>query len=283
MAKNELVLKLIKKYQQNKAIIGSGHCKFYPTCSVYAYETFKKFNFFYASLLTIIRLIRCNPLAKRRYYPVKLTKKEKLEQKYLKTCDQYLNEPLTSFLMSLDQRDEVDNLFPYLYDYYYKPHFASSETAKIKMSNQMIISDEIISDVTKNIHTYYFQDLLKIAQELKAYGYLTKKLEESEIKPSTKYLYFVDDLKIEDLLKLNGIFEGVVLVNNYAGEINYLDFKVMEIKDDDFNEESIIHQNVIIKTNKVNIVKFLPHINFAINFYHTLDEIDYLYNINKRL
>ena len=64
---------LIRLYQR---IPGPWHnqCRYYPTCSNYAIETYKKFNFFYASLLVGIRILRCNALAKRRYYPVKLTK-----------------------------------------------------------------------------------------------------------------------------------------------------------------------------------------------------------------
>ena len=45
--KNEFAVKLIKSYQKNKSVIGVGHCKFYPTCSNYAIETYKKFNFFH--------------------------------------------------------------------------------------------------------------------------------------------------------------------------------------------------------------------------------------------
>ena len=79
--KNKAMVNLIESYQKNKSVIGVGHCKFYPTCSCYAKETYKKFNFFYASLLTIYRLLRCNPFKTRKYDPVKLTKREKQEKK----------------------------------------------------------------------------------------------------------------------------------------------------------------------------------------------------------
>ena len=103
--RNKFVIKLIEKYQQNKALIGTGHCRFYPTCSNYAKEAYQKFNFFYATLLTSIRLLRCNPLAKRRYYPVKLTKQEKQDIKYLNTINQYLGNDFTSYLLSIDSID----------------------------------------------------------------------------------------------------------------------------------------------------------------------------------
>ncbi len=68
--RNPLIIKMIKAYQKNKTT--SGHCKFYQTCSNYAIGCYKKFDFFYASLLVAIRILRCNYFAKRRYYPVPL-------------------------------------------------------------------------------------------------------------------------------------------------------------------------------------------------------------------
>lgn len=74
---NKLAIKLIKKYQQNKAVIGSGRCKHYPSCSNYAIEAYQKFNFFKASILVGWRILRCNPLTKKVYDPVPLTRAEK--------------------------------------------------------------------------------------------------------------------------------------------------------------------------------------------------------------
>lgn len=74
---NKLMLKAIKKYQANKAIIGTGHCRFQPTCSNFAMETYQKFSFSVATIHVAIRILRCNPFAKRRLYPVPLTKQER--------------------------------------------------------------------------------------------------------------------------------------------------------------------------------------------------------------
>ena len=80
----KLAIKLIKSYQ--KATENSNHrCRFFPSCSNYALEAYEKFNFFYASLLTFWRILRCNPLSKGGYDPVPLTKKEKLAKK-LSNC-----------------------------------------------------------------------------------------------------------------------------------------------------------------------------------------------------
>jgi len=74
---NNFIIKLIKRYQ-----IGhrgrSSHCRYNPTCSHYGLEAYSKFNFFYASFLTISRILRCNPLFKPKYDPVPLSKLEKL-------------------------------------------------------------------------------------------------------------------------------------------------------------------------------------------------------------
>ena len=79
---NKLVLRLINFYQKNKNP-NSKRCKYVPSCSNYAKESFEKFNFFKAFFLTIWRLLRCNPFSKGGFDPVPLSKKEKEELKKL--------------------------------------------------------------------------------------------------------------------------------------------------------------------------------------------------------
>jgi len=45
-------------------------CRFTPTCSAYAIEAFKKRGFFVGLILTLGRILRCNPLFKGGYDPV---------------------------------------------------------------------------------------------------------------------------------------------------------------------------------------------------------------------
>lgn len=45
-------------------------CRFYPTCSAYAYESFSKYGFFKGLYLTLWRILRCNPFCKGGYDPV---------------------------------------------------------------------------------------------------------------------------------------------------------------------------------------------------------------------
>lgn len=65
----KLSLKLIKLYQ---SIPGPWHnsCRFYPTCSNYAYEAISKYGFFKGWFLSIKRIMRCNPFGGSGYDPV---------------------------------------------------------------------------------------------------------------------------------------------------------------------------------------------------------------------
>ncbi|MDY0063842.1 MAG: membrane protein insertion efficiency factor YidD [Bacilli bacterium] len=76
---NKLIIRLLRFYQQR--FPHQARCRYHPTCSQYALESFQKFNFFKAAGLSIYRIIRCNPLSKGGYDPVPLTKKEKQAKK----------------------------------------------------------------------------------------------------------------------------------------------------------------------------------------------------------
>ena len=53
-------------------------CKFIPTCSNYGIEAIKTYGSVKGSILTIKRIIRCNPLSKGGYDP--LIKEKKYEK-----------------------------------------------------------------------------------------------------------------------------------------------------------------------------------------------------------
>ncbi|MCF7926659.1 MAG: membrane protein insertion efficiency factor YidD [Candidatus Izimaplasma sp.] len=72
----KLIIKLIEAYQKNTKNTNPT-CRYYPTCSNYSKEAYKKHNIFYASILSIWRILRCNPLSKGGYDPVPKTNKEK--------------------------------------------------------------------------------------------------------------------------------------------------------------------------------------------------------------
>jgi len=75
-------IKLIKWYQ-TKISPNKGHkCRHKPTCSNYALEAYERHNFFYASFLSLKRILSCNPLFKPKYDPVP---KKKIQRKLIKS------------------------------------------------------------------------------------------------------------------------------------------------------------------------------------------------------
>jgi len=51
-------------------MFGTSKCKFTPTCSSYAIEALEKYGFIKGSLLSIRRILRCNPFSKGGFDPV---------------------------------------------------------------------------------------------------------------------------------------------------------------------------------------------------------------------
>lgn len=65
-----IVIALIKFYQRCISPVKPPCCRFTPTCSAYAIEAFTKRGFFVGLILTVWRLLRCNPFSKGGYDPV---------------------------------------------------------------------------------------------------------------------------------------------------------------------------------------------------------------------
>ena len=61
---------LISLYRKFISPIKPPCCRFTPTCSAYAIEAFKKRGFFVGFILTVWRILRCNPFCKGGYDPV---------------------------------------------------------------------------------------------------------------------------------------------------------------------------------------------------------------------
>lgn len=55
------VILIIKLYKYFISPFFYNSCKFEPSCSSYALECFRKFNFLKASYKTLLRILRCNP------------------------------------------------------------------------------------------------------------------------------------------------------------------------------------------------------------------------------
>lgn len=68
--RNPIIL-LIKLYKIFISPMLGKRCRFYPSCSDYAVEALKKKGLIIGSLMAAWRILRCNPLSKGGYDPVK--------------------------------------------------------------------------------------------------------------------------------------------------------------------------------------------------------------------
>lgn len=66
-----LCIALIRFYQKYLSPLKRNPtCRFSPTCSAYAVEAYQKRGFFAGTVLTVWRLLRCQPLCRGGYDPV---------------------------------------------------------------------------------------------------------------------------------------------------------------------------------------------------------------------
>ncbi|UQY80883.1 Putative membrane protein insertion efficiency factor [Candidatus Hepatincola sp. Av] len=67
---NFFAIIIIKMYQYLVSPFIRSNCRFQPTCSAYALASFRKYNFFVACKLTMIRLLKCHPFGSAGYDPL---------------------------------------------------------------------------------------------------------------------------------------------------------------------------------------------------------------------
>lgn len=67
----KIMIFLVKFYQRNISPMLGSHCRYTPTCSQYSVEAFEKYGFLKGLFLSIKRILRCNPLFKGGYDPLK--------------------------------------------------------------------------------------------------------------------------------------------------------------------------------------------------------------------
>lgn len=67
----KVLIYLIKIYRKYISPLKRPSCRFYPTCSEYALEALEKYGSIKGGIMSINRLIRCNPFCKGGYDPVK--------------------------------------------------------------------------------------------------------------------------------------------------------------------------------------------------------------------
>ncbi|MBE3594878.1 MAG: membrane protein insertion efficiency factor YidD [Candidatus Carbobacillus altaicus] len=69
----KILLFFIRFYQQVISPLKPPTCRYYPTCSHYAYEAVDRFGPFKGGALAVSRILRCHPFAKGGVDPVPTT------------------------------------------------------------------------------------------------------------------------------------------------------------------------------------------------------------------
>lgn len=71
------IIKLIKFYQKNISVNKPARCRYYPTCSEYGLQSVEEHGVLVGVILTIKRILRCNPFFRGGYDPVPERKAKK--------------------------------------------------------------------------------------------------------------------------------------------------------------------------------------------------------------
>lgn len=66
----KIAIKFILIYKKYISPIKGSTCPYYPSCSSYGLEAIEKYGIGKGGLLTIWRILRCNPFSKGGYDPV---------------------------------------------------------------------------------------------------------------------------------------------------------------------------------------------------------------------
>ena len=102
-----LAIIIVKSYKYFISPFFQFNCRFFPTCSDYSIESFKKFGFIKGSLLTFKRLIKCHPMGGQGYDPVEKMNRieiKKVSQRFIKRFRQkYLYSNLPSKFSNYDE------------------------------------------------------------------------------------------------------------------------------------------------------------------------------------
>lgn len=61
---------IIKTYKAVISPLLPPSCRFYPTCSEYSVQAFEKYGVIRGGVMSLWRILRCNPLNKGGYDPV---------------------------------------------------------------------------------------------------------------------------------------------------------------------------------------------------------------------
>ncbi|GAA3642180.1 membrane protein insertion efficiency factor YidD [Asaccharospora irregularis] len=68
---SKLCIYLVRFYQKYISPLKGPTCRFYPTCSQYSIEAFKKYGFIKGMYFSIRRILKCHPFHPGGYDPLK--------------------------------------------------------------------------------------------------------------------------------------------------------------------------------------------------------------------
>ena len=221
MSINESLIKLIKKYQNNKPPGTPARCVHYPTCSAYSIECYEKFNFFKATFLTIKRILFCTPLNRKFYDPVPYTKKEKMINKELDKLAESVEDILLEHYQKYPQM-ELNDFIKLIYQNSFGPRHMHNPTkdAVLKYLDEEIKvvtnETEIIEDIGNGYVRVYLSKETNI--EKLSNDFLNSMIEDTYTETNIRVFYRKLNILIK-LIKKGSIKlpkkESINLVNEY--------------------------------------------------------------------
>ena len=221
MSINESLIKLIKKYQNNKPPGTPARCVHYPTCSNYSIECYKKFNFFKATFLTIKRILFCTPLNRKFYDPVPYTKEEKMINKELDKLAEGIEEILLIHYNRYPQM-EITDFIKLIYQNSFGPrhmHNPSKEDVLKYLDEEIKVvtnETEIIEDIGNGYVRVYLSKETNI--EKLSNDFLNSMIEDTYTETNIRVFYRKLNILIK-LIKKGSIKlpkkESINLVNEY--------------------------------------------------------------------
>ena len=221
MSINESLIKLIKKYQNNKPPGTPARCVHYPTCSNYSIECYKKFNFFKATFLTIKRILFCTPLNRKFYDPVPYTKEEKKINKELDKLAEGIEDILLEHYQKYPQM-ELNDFIKLIYQNSFGPrhmHNPSKEDVLKYLDEEIKVvtnETEIIEDIGNGYVRVYLSKETNI--EKLSNDFLNSMIEDTYTETNIRVFYRKLNILIK-LIKKGSIKlpkkESINLVNEY--------------------------------------------------------------------
>ena len=221
MSINESLIKLIKKYQNNKPPGTPARCVHYPTCSAYSIECYEKFNFFKATFLTIKRILFCTPLNRKFYDPVPYTKEEKKINKELDKLAEGIEEILLEHYQKYPQM-ELNDFIKLIYQNSFGPrhmHNPSKEDVLKYLDEEIKVvtnETEIIEDIGNGYVRVYLSKETNI--EKMSNDFLNSMIEDTYTETNIRVFYRKLNI-LTKLIKKGSIKlpkkESINLVNEY--------------------------------------------------------------------